>query len=102
MLLQHQFYSLTYLVPFIMEFLIFGKPYSDNTTDIDKTNKQTNNVYFQNLLSINLKFKTCSYEYITININYKKYKQISTLKEQKCSKDNSKLENKYRLNYKHK
>ena len=57
---------------FIMEFLIFGKPYSDNTTDIDKTNKQTNNVYFQNLLSINLKFKTCSYEYITININYKK------------------------------
>ena len=33
---------------FIMEFLIFGKPYFDNTTDIDKTNKQNNNVYFQN------------------------------------------------------
>ena len=57
---------------FIMEFLIFGKPYSDNTTDIDKTNKQNNNVYFQNLLSINSKFKTCSYENITIIINYKK------------------------------
>ena len=35
---------------FIMEFLIFGKPYSDNTTDIDKTNKQNNNVYFQNFI----------------------------------------------------
>ena len=38
---------------FIMEFLIFGKPYSDNTTDIDKTNKQNTNAYFQNLLSTN-------------------------------------------------
>ena len=53
-----------------MEFLIFGKPYSDNTTDIDKTNKQNNNVYFHNLLLINSKFKTFSYEYITFNINY--------------------------------
>ena len=39
---------------FIMEFLIFGKPYSDNTTDIDKTNKQNTNAYFQDLLSTNL------------------------------------------------
>ena len=57
-----------------MAFLIFGKPCSDNTTDVDKTNKQNDNVDFQNLLSMNSKFKTCSYEYIKINMNYKKQK----------------------------